>query len=280
MRSLALLLCPCVVAVVVHLWLVANRTAFLLDLKDSDRQPSSREVLVGVLSARHHYALRDAIRETWLGYIREHPQFRHRVAVKFIIGRHGCPIPEEDREDPYSCTLLNLTDPVNGQEVEVLSVPDASVLVPSEVSVISLDFKVLHPVVITRLGVFPDGPNLEFRGNVTVKLFQVDQEEAVVTARFSPISAGASVNGVWYKPVEQFILPRGFEGTLVWESLDSTDLMTANVSRVQLNNGGGVLKLSSVEEGTLPHRSALGFPGLAGGFTFSIYDAKHILGFV
>ncbi|XP_036402965.1 UDP-GalNAc:beta-1,3-N-acetylgalactosaminyltransferase 2 [Megalops cyprinoides] len=277
MRSLVLLLCPCVVAVVVHLWLVANRTAFLLDLKDSDRQPYSREVLVGVLSARQHYALRDAIRETWLGYIREHPQFRHRVAVKFIIGRHGCPIPEEDREDPYSCTLLNLTDPVNGQEVEVLSVPDASVLVPSEVSVVSLDFKVLHPVVITRLGVFPDGPNLEFRGNVTVKLFQVDQEEAVVTARFSPISAGANVNGVWYKPVEQFILPRGFEGTLVWESLDSTDLMTANVSRVQLNNGGGVLKLSSVEEGTLPHRSALGFPGLAGGFTFSIYDVEALL---
>lgn len=32
-----------------------------------------------------------------------------RVAVKFIVGKHGCPIPEEDREDPYSCSLLNLT---------------------------------------------------------------------------------------------------------------------------------------------------------------------------
>jgi len=34
-----------------------------------------------------------------------------RVGVKFIVGEHGCPIPEEDREDPYSCSLLNFTKP-------------------------------------------------------------------------------------------------------------------------------------------------------------------------
>lgn len=34
-----------------------------------------------------------------------------RVGVKFIVGKHGCPIPEEDREDPYSCSLLNVTEP-------------------------------------------------------------------------------------------------------------------------------------------------------------------------
>ncbi|MBN3309236.1 B3GL2 acetylgalactosaminyltransferase, partial [Amia calva] len=235
-----------------------------------------REVLVGVLSARHHYALRDGIRNTWLGYLREHPQFQHRVLVKFIIGTHGCAVPEEDREDPYSCTLLNLTEPVIGQEIEILNIPDAAALIPLEASVVSLDFKVLHPVVITRLGVFPDGPNLEFRRNVTVKLYQLDQEEAIVTARFSPISFGVSVNGVWYKPVEQFILPKGFEGTLVWEGLDSDNLITANTSSVQINSGGGVVRIASLEEGTLPHRSTLGIPGLAGGFTFTIYDAEGL----
>lgn len=30
----------------------------------------------------------------------------------------------------------------------------------------------------------------------------------MVTARFSAISTGTLVNGVWYKPVEQFILPK------------------------------------------------------------------------
>lgn len=33
-------------------------------------------------------------------------------------------------------------------------------------------------------------------------------QEAVVTARFSAISTGTLENGVWYKPVEQFILPK------------------------------------------------------------------------
>lgn len=33
-------------------------------------------------------------------------------------------------------------------------------------------------------------------------------QEAVVTARFSSISTGTMVNWVWYKPVEQFILPK------------------------------------------------------------------------
>ena len=39
---------------------------------------------------------------------------------------------------------------------------------------------------------------------------------------------------------------QGFEGTLVWESLDPSGLTTVNSSSVQLNDGGGVLKISSV----------------------------------
>lgn len=58
-------------------------------------------------------------------------------------------------------------------EMALLSVADSSALVPSDVSALSLDFKVLHPVVITQLGVFL---KTDFRGNVTVQLFQVDQE--------------------------------------------------------------------------------------------------------
>jgi hypothetical protein len=33
------------------------------------------------------------------------------VLVKFIIGARGCEVPVEDREDPYSCRLLNITNP-------------------------------------------------------------------------------------------------------------------------------------------------------------------------
>ncbi|XP_045926930.1 UDP-GalNAc:beta-1,3-N-acetylgalactosaminyltransferase 2 isoform X2 [Micropterus dolomieu] len=281
MRRLALILLPCAVAVLVHLWLAQRPSSTPLDNNiHTDEALPFCEVLVGVLSARHHYELRQAIRETWLGYLRDHPHFQHRVGVKFIVGEHGCPIPEEDREDPYSCSLLNFTEPGAGQdaEIEIVTLSDPSTLAPSDVSAIALDFKVLHPVVITRLGVFTSGTRPELQSNVTVKLLQLDQEEAVVTARFSAISTGTMVNGVWYKPVEQFILPKGFEGTLVWKNLDSAGLTTVNSSSVQLNDGGGVLKISSIAEGILPHRSALGFPGLAGGFTFTIYDGDGLTG--
>ncbi|KAK9541781.1 hypothetical protein VZT92_001801 [Zoarces viviparus] len=280
MRRLALILLPCAVAVLVHLWLAHRPSSTPLDNNTrSDESLPFYEVLVGVLSARHHYQLRQAIRETWLGYLRDHPLYQRRVGVKFIVGEHGCPIPEEDREDPYSCSLLNFTQPVAGRdaEIEIVRVSDPSVLAPSDVSAIALDFKVLHPVVITRLGVFPSGTQPELQSNVTVKLLQLDQEEAVVTARFSAISTGTMVSGLWYKPVEQFILPKGFEGTLVWENMASAGLTTVN-SSVQLNDGGGVLKISSIAEGVLPHRSALGFPGLAGGFTFTIYDEDGLSG--
>ncbi|KAG7272541.1 hypothetical protein CRUP_004716 [Coryphaenoides rupestris] len=222
-----------------------------------------------------------------MGYLKDHPEFQHRVGVKFIVGEHGCPIPEEDREDPYSCSLLNLTEPAvvgqeAGAELELVRVSDHGALMVSDVSSVALDFKVLHPVVVTRLGVFPAGPAYLLPANVTVKLHQLDQEAAVVAARFSALSAGTQLNGVWYKPVDQFILPKGFEGTLVWESEDPAALTQINSSSssssVELDTGGGVLKLGSIAEGILPHRSALGFPGLAGGFTFTIYEREALAG--
>ena len=54
---------------------------------------------------------------------------------------------------------------------------------------------------------------MKVESNVHILDFLVDDslgfvQEAVVTARFSAISPGTMVNGVWYKPVEQFILPK------------------------------------------------------------------------
>uniref|UniRef100_A0A671LEW9 Hexosyltransferase n=1 Tax=Sinocyclocheilus anshuiensis TaxID=1608454 RepID=A0A671LEW9_9TELE len=248
MRSAAAALFPCVVAVLLHWFGWTDRTALLLGFGSADNQKAVHEVLVGVLSARHHHELRQAIRDTWLGYLKHHPHFQKRVMVKFIIGEHGCSVPEEDREDPYSCSLLNLTETAAGQEMAILSVPDTSALLPSDVSAVSLDFKVLHSVVITQLGIFPNGPRDDFRGNVTVRLFQVDQEEPVVTACFSTLSPGTRVGGMFYKPVEQFILPKGFEGTLLWEAQDSTGLMSVNTSALHLSNGGGVLNVLECAE--------------------------------
>ena len=62
------------------------------------------------------------------------------------------------------------------EDIQLVRVSGPSAIAPSGVSAIALDFKVLHPVVITRLGVFPSGPWPELHGNVTIKLLQLDQE--------------------------------------------------------------------------------------------------------
>ncbi|ELW68124.1 UDP-GalNAc:beta-1,3-N-acetylgalactosaminyltransferase 2 [Tupaia chinensis] len=207
------------------------------------RKPSHYDVVVGVLSARNNHELRNVIRSTWLKHSVQHPALSQRVLVKFIIGARGCEVPVEDREDPYSCRLLDITDPALNQEVEAFGFPDDTSSGLSEDRVVSVSFRVLYPIVITSLGVLHDASGAGFQRNVTVRLYQAEQEEALFTARFSPPSCGVQVSKLWYKPVEQFVLPESFEGTIVWESQDPHGLVSRNLHKVTVNDGGGVLRV-------------------------------------
>ncbi|XP_062980429.1 UDP-GalNAc:beta-1,3-N-acetylgalactosaminyltransferase 2 isoform X2 [Elgaria multicarinata webbii] len=283
MRNWLVLLCPCAVGVVLHLWLLllscpasgpgkqhpAGLLAFFPHWK-----PKHYDVIVGVLSARHNDGLRNAIRNTWFRHLKQHSGLSQRVLVKFIIGARGCDVPVEDREDPYSCRLLNITNPVLNQEVEAFTLPEDDTSVLSEDGVVSVHFKVLYPIVITSLGVFYDAKGVGFQRNITVKLYQAEQEEALFSARFSPPSCGVQVNRLWYKPVEQFILPESFEGTIVWESQDLQGLVSRNLHKVMVNDGGGVFRITTAGEGSLPHEFTQGVEGIAGGFIYTIQEGE------
>ncbi|XP_058431023.1 UDP-GalNAc:beta-1,3-N-acetylgalactosaminyltransferase 2 isoform X8 [Marmota monax] len=232
MRNWLVLLCPCVLGAALHLWLrlrsapparapgagAADSQAFFHQWKSSHY-----DVVVGVLSARSNRELRDAIRNTWLKHSLRHPALSQRVLVKFIIGARGCDVPVEDREDPYSCRLLNISNPVLNQEIEAFSLSEEGSSGLSEARVVSVSFRVLHPIVITSLGVFYEASDEGFQRNITVKLYQAEQEEALFTARFSPPSCGVQVNKLWYKPVEQFILPEAGEGALPHEFMEGVE---------------------------------------------------------
>lgn len=278
MRNWLVLLCPCVLGAALHLWLRLRSAAAPADqLALFPRWESSRyDVVVGVLSARHNRELRNVIRSTWLKHLTQHPTLSRRVLVKFIIGARGCDVPVEDREDPYSCRLLNITNPVLNQEIEAFGLSeDTSGL--SEDRVVSVSFRVLYPIVITSLGVFHDASDVGFQRNITVKLYQAEQEEALFIARFSPPSCGVQVNQLWYKPVEQFILPESFEGTIVWESQDLQGLVSRNLHKVTVNDGGGVLRVVTAGEGSLPHEFMEGVEGVAGGFIYTIQEGDALL---
>ncbi|KAL0609265.1 UDP-GalNAcbeta-1,3-N-acetylgalactosaminyltransferase 2 [Plecturocebus cupreus] len=216
MRNWLVLLCPCVLGAALHLWLRlrsppparASGAGPVDQLALFPQWKSSHyDVVVGVLSARNNHELRNVIRSTWLKHLLQHPTLSQRVLVKFIIGAHGCEVPVEDREDPYSCKLLNITNPVLNQEIEAFSLSEETSSGFSEDRVVSVSFRVLYPIVITSLGVFYDASNVGFQRNITVKLYQAEQEDALFIARFSPPSCGVQVNKLWYKPVEQFVLP-------------------------------------------------------------------------
>ncbi|XP_048223676.1 UDP-GalNAc:beta-1,3-N-acetylgalactosaminyltransferase 2 isoform X2 [Perognathus longimembris pacificus] len=286
MRNWLVLLCPCVLGAALHLWLrlrsapparasgagPADQSASLPQWKSSHY-----DVVVGVLSARHNHELRDVIRNTWLKHLIQHPGLSQRVLVKFIIGARGCEVPVEDREDPYSCRLLNITHPVLNQEIEAFGLSEDTSSGLSEDRVVSVSFRVLYPIVITSLGVFSDAGDEGFQRNITVKLYQAEQEEALFVARFSPPSCGVQVNKLWYKPVEQFILPESFEGTIVWESQDLHGLVSRNLHRVTVNDGGGVLRVLTAAEGALPPEFLEGVEGVAGGFIYTIQEADALL---
>ncbi|XP_014442296.1 UDP-GalNAc:beta-1,3-N-acetylgalactosaminyltransferase 2 [Tupaia chinensis] len=288
MRNWLVLLCPCALAAALHLWLrlrgppparapapgagVADQLAVF-----PQRKPSHYDVVVGVLSARNNHELRNVIRSTWLKHSVQHPALSQRVLVKFIIGARGCEVPVEDREDPYSCRLLDITDPALNQEVEAFGFPDDTSSGLSEDRVVSVSFRVLYPIVITSLGVLHDASGAGFQRNVTVRLYQAEQEEALFTARFSPPSCGVQVSKLWYKPVEQFVLPESFEGTIVWESQDPHGLVSRNLHKVTVNDGGGVLRVIAAGEGALPREFMEGVEGVAGGFIYTIQEGDALL---
>ncbi|ELK32112.1 UDP-GalNAc:beta-1,3-N-acetylgalactosaminyltransferase 2 [Myotis davidii] len=232
------------------------------------------DVVVGVLSARSNHELRSVIRSTWLRHSLQHPALGPRVLVKFIIGARGCEVPVEDREDPYSCRLLNISDPVLNQEIEAFTFPEDPPSGLSKDRVVSVSFRVLHPIVITSLGVLGGAGDAGFQRNVAVRLYQAEQEEALFVARFSPPSCGVQVNRLWYKPVEQFVLPESFEGTVVWESQDPHGLVSTDLHSVAVNDGGGVLRVTTAGEGAWPPELSEGVEGVAGGFIYTIQGAS------
>ncbi|XP_070590087.1 UDP-GalNAc:beta-1,3-N-acetylgalactosaminyltransferase 2 isoform X3 [Erythrolamprus reginae] len=254
MRNWLVLLCPCAVGVVLHLWLLllscpasgpgkqhpAGLLAFFPHWK-----PKHYDVIVGILSARHNVELRNAIRNTWFRHLKQHPTLSHRVLVKFIIGTRGCDVPVEDREDPYSCKLLNISNPVLNQEIEAFTLPEEDASVLSEDRIVSVHFKVLYPIVITSLGVFYDAKDVGFQRNITVKLYQAEQES--------------------------------FEGTIVWESQDLQGLVSRNLHKVMVNDGGGVFRIITAGEGSLPHEFTQGVEGIAGGFIYTIQEGEILL---
>lgn len=76
---------------------------------------------------------------------------------------------------------------VLNQEIEAFSLSEDTSSGLPEDRVVSVSFRVLYPIVITSLGVFYDASDVGFQRNITVKLYQAEQEVSTAPHSVSPI---------------------------------------------------------------------------------------------
>nr|XP_032820717.1 UDP-GalNAc:beta-1,3-N-acetylgalactosaminyltransferase 2 isoform X2 [Petromyzon marinus]XP_032820718.1 UDP-GalNAc:beta-1,3-N-acetylgalactosaminyltransferase 2 isoform X2 [Petromyzon marinus] len=241
------------------------------------------ELVVAILSARGNWVLRQAVRDSWLQAVTASPSLRKRVLPRFVVGSRACDIHPEDREDPYSCSFLNITLPASEREIEAVTWlepgspgtgPRTRVARPT---LLGLDFRVRHPVVVTALGVFAWDGTVP---NVTVRLHNAATRVVLAVAHFGALSPGVRVRACRYKPVQQFVLPKGFEGTVVWDGVTPADMVLSDPGDYTLDAGGGVLKFAATgrygEVGDEFPEFRQERVALAGSFTFAVQDGGSL----
>ncbi|PIK39119.1 putative UDP-GalNAc:beta-1,3-N-acetylgalactosaminyltransferase 2-like isoform X2 [Apostichopus japonicus] len=196
--------------------------------------------LVQLTPARDNFEERQSLRDSWFGFA----QSNERLMLKFIVGNEDCLTHPEYRRSPYGCTPSNLSYENIDKEVMAVNISrtsqeekDVAVPLPSRIS-----FQVHHPIIIQKLGLYWRGASSSMTSTYQVYLFDDMNEETVVQVMFSSSSPGVSLGDYLFKPVESFILPKDFQGSVVVKPLagDYGWLVTPGGS-LTLETGGNVI---------------------------------------
>jgi len=167
----------------------------------------SYDLVIGVLSARGNYEQRQAIRDTWLGYVLQQPYLKESVLIKFIVGDEPCLIPPQDRLDQFTCQPEPVVDPVMDQDIAAHRVPRGAVGWYTYQGPLGMDFRVNFPIVITQLGVF-DSNSDGLQSGLTTRLYDKISQMEVLSVNFTPEDPGELIGGSRFKPVDQYLLPK------------------------------------------------------------------------
>merc|ERR1719431_1206613 len=184
-------------------------------------------LVIAVLSARNHFELRRAIRDTWLGQIQTSQKLKNRVVVKFILGSHDCPYRPVDRIHdclprldsaarlPFQSLSHFALKRINKENHQFLSpkqISKASVCGDKNME-IQVDFHVSETIIVDQLGV----PNFRHPTRVTLhdyssKLHVFDTissypEQTLNYDQDSPVSLEFI-----HIPIKPVVLKRGFKG--------------------------------------------------------------------
>jgi len=200
------------------------------------------QLIIGVMSARGNFAQRQAIRDTWWGFVQQHEELADKVQLQFVLGSQSCPLHVDDREDEYSCTPWVASLPqIQDDILAVKEAPCSTKVQEHNYGQHTLNFRILHPVILTKLGIHSNS----ISGRVSVRLLDSATHTDIVSTMLSRDSPGVLMSGYRYKAVEPYLLPKGFQGYVLVENLDP-DLADLPVSSEPVcavtNTGGGVIK--------------------------------------
>ncbi|KAG8175591.1 hypothetical protein JTE90_013410 [Oedothorax gibbosus] len=190
---------------------------------------------VGILSSREHFEEREAVRSTW--------QFSSNYATVrawFIVGESSCHLPPEYRLSAYGCEKWNIN--VSGLQDKFYASKEKSMencfLDEERKFYQGFSFKVNHPVVVTKLGVFA---NIVLKNSsAKVAIMDVQNKEVIVETVIS--SEKLHGHGYIYAEVEPLLLPKDYEGLVLVEGYLKD---TACVETIW-DDGGGVITFKRV----------------------------------
>jgi hypothetical protein len=206
------------------------------------------ELVIGVVSARHHFEQRRAIRETWgspEAFARHGTP--HSVVLRFILGEFSCDVSPARRLSPHGCDRRESEKFAFGKQLWAHDAPATAAgdvaatdaLASAGVRVVGTDFVANHWVTLTHLGVFVgdakistdsssnnsgggDDVGIASAVSFTVALWDTTSEVLLFNLSVDLSSSDGTppgaelVGSIMYVPLPpNTVLPKGFAGTVV-----------------------------------------------------------------
>ncbi|XP_076311493.1 UDP-GalNAc:beta-1,3-N-acetylgalactosaminyltransferase 2-like isoform X2 [Tachypleus tridentatus] len=201
-----------------------------LKFLDSTSNSNELDLVIGILSSQDHFEERNAARHTWLSSVKG--DLRDRVKAWFVVGNDFCDVPPQSRIDLYSCVQwkINITEITKKKTFATCT---SKKLEPCQQQPVhqGFIFQVLHSIIVEKLGVLED--SLITGENITVSLLDSATRVKITAANFSGEKPGRIIGGYVYRPVQQYILPKGFFGLLLIEGATLSSVCTIT----EFNNG-------------------------------------------
>ena len=194
--------------------------------------PLQREevhLVIAVLSARDHFGLRQSVRDTWLSGFRRETRYDRGLQVDFVVGRHACLIPEELRQNPFSCEphqyehLKNVPPSVAVGGVDQLPLPRKGISETNIPEPLGIDFEFQEEAVITHLGVY-DHMQDGIHGRIAVYICDSVSGKVIVETTISSDDTNLQRQGLFvYKPVPAYGFAKSFLGSAVAGNFSKQD---------------------------------------------------------